>query len=617
MIDVKISVIIPVYNAAKFLARCLDSVLGQDYPHLEVICVNDGSKDESLSILHIYAQKDPRVKVLSQFNQGAAAARNKGLKAATGDYVSFVDADDYLSQGLYSYFAQAISNDEVDIFMFNGVVNQSDNFFTPRNFYHPVAECQNVTYKDFYGLFYGNSGVCNKIFKKSFLQEKKISFLAQNCFEDIDFWFKSLIQAQRVKVSFKSFYNYIFDNEDSVTKTFGLNSFCLFDTFNSMLNVAKKQGLEDFFQDALFQYQYEKSIETLFLMKPEFQEKFYYNAQEFLRRRIKQLKGDSYKNLLNFGNCYNLILNDYIDFKNSTLLFRDKFNYLTKKPQEIRFSVIVPVYNVEKYLNICLKSLINQTFQNFEIICVNDGSTDKSLDILNFYADKDVRIKIINQENKGLGAARNVGVAQAQGEYLVFVDSDDWLRSDALEILDRQMRENPVDVCLFGYNEFNENVMINVHMRILDTLKNKQMDVLDYMFVFVTAWSKIYNKQFWDAHQFKFQENVFFEDTLPNAQIFSKIKNLSICWQNLYYYRLSNESITRKMFTDKKIDDLFAVYEQTFSFLQEQKIYFKIQSAFVEKVKNVFNFYLNKIPEQKKVNYLNRFFEFLERISHV
>ena len=134
MENIKISVVVPVYNAAKYLPRCLDSVLTQDYSNLEIICVNDGSTDESLSVLQVYAQKDERVKVLSQFNQGAAAARNKGIKNASGDYISFIDADDFVAQGLYSYLVQNLQNDLVDIFMFNGVVNNKGGFFSEKNF---------------------------------------------------------------------------------------------------------------------------------------------------------------------------------------------------------------------------------------------------------------------------------------------------------------------------------------------------------------------------------------------------------------------------------------------------------------------------------------------------
>ena len=553
------------------------------------------------------------MKVISQSNQGIAGARNAGLKNITGEYVSFIDADDFIYQELYSSFAQAVQKDKVDIFMFNGVVNGSDSFFTPNNFYKPISEYQNVTYKDFYGVFYGNSSVCNKIFKTSFLKKHNMLF-EDSCCEDIGFWFKGLILAKNIKVSFRQFYNYMFDNTGSVTKHFGQNAFNLFDMFDAMLKTAKEAGVDIFFQDALFQYQYEKAIETMFLMLPEYQEQFFFKAKEFLQNRIKQLKGESYKNLLNFGNCYNLIHNDFIDFKNSTLLFREKFNYLAEKPKKLRFSVIVPVYNVEAYLETCLKSLINQTFQDFEIICVNDGSTDKSGDILNYHAAKDARIKVINQENKGLGAARNVGVAQVQGEYLVFVDSDDWLRTDALEVLDKQLQEKPVEVCIFGYSNFFDNQKFNLPISFLSNLKNKQFShVWDYMFVNVTAWGKVYKRDFWQKNDISFAEKMFFEDNIANVKVFSLAESVDICWHDFYYYRIRENSITQK-FSEQKVNDLFKSLDDMYFFMKKQKFYDSIKLNFITFLQNCFNFHSSKIPPEEKEAFLAKKEEFLKKV---
>ena len=101
--------------------------------------------------------------------------------------------------------------------------------------------------------------------------------------------------------------------------------------------------------------------------------------------------------------------------------------------EEVKISIIIPVYNVEKYLHECLDSIINQTFTDIEIICVDDGSTDKSSEILEEYEQKDKRFTVISQPNKGVSAARNRGMQQAKGKYIMFVDSDDWLAHNACE----------------------------------------------------------------------------------------------------------------------------------------------------------------------------------------
>ena len=123
----------------------------------------------------------------------------------------------------------------------------------------------------------------------------------------------------------------------------------------------------------------------------------------------------------------------------------------------MKISIVVPVYNVEKYLSKCLESLISQTLADIEIICINDGSTDKSLEILENYASKDNRVKIINQENQGVSTARNNGLACANGEYVTFVDSDDWLESNSCEELYNKAIQTNSDIVLFSHYDVFPN----------------------------------------------------------------------------------------------------------------------------------------------------------------
>lgn len=116
----------------------------------------------------------------------------------------------------------------------------------------------------------------------------------------------------------------------------------------------------------------------------------------------------------------------------------------------IKVSIIVPIYNVEKYLKRCLDSLVNQTLNDIEIICINDGSTDGSLEILNEYGRRDDRIVIINQENSGLSATRNKGIDIAKGQFIGFVDSDDWVSKDYFEKLYNSAIQNEAEIAVGG-----------------------------------------------------------------------------------------------------------------------------------------------------------------------
>ena len=126
----------------------------------------------------------------------------------------------------------------------------------------------------------------------------------------------------------------------------------------------------------------------------------------------------------------------------------------------VKVSIIVPVYNVEKYLSKCLESLINQTLKDIEIICVNDGSTDNSLSILKEYANKDSRIKIIDKQNEGVSVARNTGIEVATGEYLIFVDSDDYLVENACEKALNTIEHNNSDICIFGHYDLVDEKLV-------------------------------------------------------------------------------------------------------------------------------------------------------------
>lgn len=601
----KISVIVPVYNAEKYVARCLDSILSQDYDNLDVICVNDGSADGSLQILQQYVEKDKRVRVFSQNNQGAAAARNRGMAEALGEYVSFIDADDYIEQGLYRYFDELVSDE--DVFMFNGAINEKGRFFTKDTFVREVFEGENITYRDFKAVLYGNSSACNKIFNFDFLKRKQISFLDGKIFEDIDFWFAVLSEAKKIKVSHKCYYQYVFDNPNSVTKTYHRNVMGIFDIFDSMMKRAEQSGKKKYFNNALFQFQYEKGVEILYHLDEKYAKEYYLKLKSYLQKRQAELMYEEVYQLFDYYLCHNVLYNDYIHFKNTFILFQDGFRYVQKRPKNIRFSVIVPVYNVEKYLDVCLKSIINQTYENFEIICVNDGSTDKSYEILKKHAQKDARIKIINQENKGLSAARNVAVKQAVGDYLVFVDSDDWIRTDALELLNKQIKNQDLEVCFIGYCNFNDVVGVNETIGFLAYLQQlvsrKQVQVLDFLLVNVTAWGKVYSRRFWIKNKISFPEGVYFEDNLTNAMVMTKAKRMGICWNDLYYYRRRADSITLKTFSDKKIEDLFRAYKDVCDCLVEAGVYPMVKNELIAYVKKVSSYYEAVIPDDKKEYY--------------
>lgn len=206
-----------------------------------------------------------------------------------------------------------------------------------------------------------------------------------------------------------------------------------------------------------------------------------------------------------------------------------------------KYSIIIPVYNTEKYLDKCLNSIFKQTNQDFEIIVINDGSTDNSLDILNKYKDD---ITIINQDNMGLSVARNTGVKKACGKYLIFIDSDDYIENMLLEKIDQVSKNNP-DLIRFGLNEINgeeKNEVLGPKFNNLsgpdafkEIVKNKYVE---------PAWLYAYKKDFYTENNFEFLPNMYHEDfgIIPKI-IVSASKVTSINYAG-YNYVLRENSIS-------------------------------------------------------------------------
>ena len=272
----------------------------------------------------------------------------------------------------------------------------------------------------------------------------------------------------------------------------------------------------------------------------------------------------------------------------------------------VEVSVIIPVYNVEKYLKECLDSVVNQTFEDIEIICVNDGSSDSSLSILEQYACQDDRIIIFSQENKGLGASRNVGLNIAKGKYVLFVDSDDYLELNALKELYDISEEKSLDVLIFKlinfYDETKESFCETYHEmpyfnnHVKDICFNYE-DISDFVIdVDVTAYTKFFKKDF--ISDFRFNEHLIFEDNLFTMQYIFKAKRMYFYDSHLYHRRIrENSIITNK---SKNYADVIPIFNLIIEKIKEYGIYdeFK-EELFRRKIQAIF-FRFNLIAAEFK-----------------
>ena len=254
-------------------------------------------------------------------------------------------------------------------------------------------------------------------------------------------------------------------------------------------------------------------------------------------------------------------------------------------------SIVVPVYNSEKYLQQCLSSLLSQTYESIEVICVNDGSTDGSLLILEKYAELDLRLKIINISNAGVSNARNVGLRNVSGSKIMFVDSDDWIDHDCVELLVKFSLTNACDVVMFPY--MSERTNSSLKRELFDDKKlfigedcrrlarliigpiKEEITTPTRLDSYGTIWGKLYNAQLLDGIEFVDLSQIgSAEDSLYNMFVFKRADVVGYFPLTFYHYRRSNQySLTGKevpQFKEKR-KYMYSIISDNFRSEEEQE----------------------------------------------
>lgn len=235
-------------------------------------------------------------------------------------------------------------------------------------------------------------------------------------------------------------------------------------------------------------------------------------------------------------------------------------------------SIIVPVYKVEKYIRKCIDSILAQTFTNFELILVDDGSPDCCGYICEEYALIDKRIKVIHKENGGLSAARNSGIDIALGEIIAFVDSDDWIHPQMYEKMIKYLNANGVDiVCCDTYIVKNSKTVFKARYN-----ENKiltQTEAVNYILegaIDNAAWNKIYNKDLFK--KIRYPVGRVFEDVATTYRLFAVAEMVGVLKEPLYYYLKRTDSIIGQSFNSRKRMDSFYGFEERLNFAEDNKL---------------------------------------------
>jgi len=250
-------------------------------------------------------------------------------------------------------------------------------------------------------------------------------------------------------------------------------------------------------------------------------------------------------------------------------------------------SVIVPVYNVEKYISQCLDSILNQTYKDLEILCIDDCGSDNSMDIVREYAKKDDRIKIIRHEhNKGLGCARNTGIEHASGKYIACVDSDDWIDLTMLEKAYNKLEEYSLDSVWVKVNTYLEDedkyTTDNYYKKLFEEkggfIELTAENINNFP---VNAWNKVYRTSFIRENNITWSKGLLYEDLEFYYQFYTKSHKTYLIDELLYFYRWRSSSIMNQTDAGKcRCEDIYEVTENIYNFLLAQDLFKNYKFAF-------------------------------------
>lgn len=512
----KVSVIVPVYNNEVFVVSCIKSLLAQTLEDIEIIAINDGSTDNSSAILHKFADSDSRLIVVDKANGGYGVGINTGLDLVRGEYVTILESDDFadldmletlvnyadafnlevVRSNFYLYWAKKIKNDHL-LELFG---------------YHECDRIIDPSLRENQHCFYVQPALWSAIYRTDFIKNNNLRLLETPgaAYQDTAFNFKIWACAKRVMFVHKPFVHYRQDNEASSINNPGkVNTICLEyaeirrwlredrpDLHDSLAPVATKmmcdaytwnagRVAEEFRLDFVKQFGKEfaesksagevdptlfapgqlSAVETTVTNPQAFIDFItkgidYQKGFKRIERKIKtvfqvadQNGVDQAKALIKSKLNRSEINSKLVDSIDNEMASRKPAKFV-KEEIDPQISVVLPVYNTADVLRETLDSIFAQDFKDFEVICVNDGSTDKSREILAEYENLDSRLRVIDQVNKGVAAARNRGLEEVRAPYTLILDSDDIFAFDMFGKLYKRAQITNADIVACSSCEF-------------------------------------------------------------------------------------------------------------------------------------------------------------------
>lgn len=458
----KVSVIIPVYNAERYLEQCLSSVITQTLTDIEIICIDDGSTDSSLSILNDFKDKDSRITVIEKVHSNAGDARNEGLDAATGEYLAFVDADDYVEPYMLERAYCAASELSADIVHFRcnmwdeAAKEYRDCPWTLRDWemppFRPFA-ANEAAEKIF------NMGSCtpwDKLFNAEFIRKNNITFQSITTCDDMLFTYSAIAVAECITTLDDLLYHqrvgYDKHLADHIENT--ITNYYL--ALTQLKRFLIERDIYDIYKKSFLNWAADFSI----WFYNVFRMPFFHNyiGQKLINEHFPAL------------GVYELAEEDYYNHDLFEQVAEMQVKHHEFSDKLLRHSpvvsVIVPVFNADENIQKCLEQVVNQTFTDVEIILVNEKDDPASIQLSEKLRSIDPRIiTITNDGVASYASALNAGIAASHGTYFTIVEPFDLIDVKMIEILYDRARQHDLDVvkgdiAKLKHDEFGNAVLL-------------------------------------------------------------------------------------------------------------------------------------------------------------
>ena len=590
-----VSVVMPCFNEEAYIEECLDSILAQTYQDFEVICVDNGSTDSTVDILNRYAAVDGRFHVL--FSGGYAGdARNVGMDAAQGKYLLFLDSDDFFDEALLAETVEAAETNEAEIVLFGGrTYDEKTGLLAEKMGYiswfrfpkQTVFSAEDVADRLFQLT---TPAPWTKLFLRQHILDLGLRFQSLPNSNDLFFTLSALSSAGRIVGLDRDLVRYRRNKAVSVQSNKARSPLCFMEALKALNDYLVATDRAKLFDNTLkwqilSTTKYNLSTSSTDEAKDAIFDYLISNWSGWLG--LDWPEENEYQKVVKDLGAYLLCaIAQYREQNTPVLLINSGLECVVPRRSagNPAISVIVPAFNVADFVRETLQSLGTQTFKDFEIICIDDGSQDDTLRALIDCADADERISVYHQPNSGLSMSRNAGLSKAQGSYIYFIDSDDKLLPEALEILHRAASSEDLDIVHFDADCFYDlqDNLEDAKRRYEDYYHRKgeygevrsgfellcaMSDRGDYL---PSACLYLARKSLLDSYGAHFIPRIIHEDNAYTFQMMLNAKRAKHIPDRLYLRRLRDDSITMSRCRFNKVYGYFvclkSMYDSLFAY---------------------------------------------------